>query len=131
MAHGLEVRVPFLGTSHREASHRLPIHLRVDQPREKIALRAAANLTTLPKSIVQRPKMPAGRATSPTMIDDLLNELSGHAVEYAGDIPALEPMLKSQPDISIGLRLFRSLHLVDGGIGRYGKDLMALLEDVE
>jgi asparagine synthase (glutamine-hydrolysing) len=131
MAHGLEVRVPFLGSSHRVASHRLPINLRVDQPREKIALRAAADLTSLPKSIVMRPKMPAGRATSPTMIDDLLNELAGHASEYANDLSALSPLLKSQPDISIGLRLFRSLHLVDGGVGRYGKDLMTLLEDVD
>ena len=32
---------------------------------------------------------------------------------------------------SLGLRLFRSLHVTDGGFGRQGKDLMTLLEDVE
>ena len=98
---------------------------------EKAALRAAANLTRLPKEIVTRPKMPAGRATSPTMIDNLLTELHGHALEYANDIPELSGMFKGQPEISLGLRLFRSMHITDGGLGRDGMDLMTLLEDVE
>ena len=130
MAHGLEVRVPFLGAAHREASHALPMDWRLAPPREKLALREAANLTKLPKSIVFRPKLPAGRATSPTLIDDLLTELDGHAKEYANDIPSMAKMFTGQPEISLGLRLFRSMHLTDGGIGRHGKDLMTLLEDV-
>lgn len=131
MAHGLEVRVPFLGAAHREAAHALPMEWRLSPPREKLALRAAADLTALPKTIVHRPKLPAGRATSPTMIDDLLSELDGHAREYANDIPSMTRMFEGQPEISLGLRLFRSMHLTDGGLGRHGRDLMTLLEDVD
>ncbi|PDH27905.1 MAG: hypothetical protein CND85_00220, partial [Marine Group II euryarchaeote MED-G33] len=131
MAHGLEVRVPFLGNPHLDASSRLPTHWKLSDRVEKPALREAANLTKLPKNIVHRPKLPAGRATSPTMIDNLLNELKGHAAEYANDIPSISGMFHGQPEISLGLRLFRSLHIVDGGLGRHGKDLMTLLGDVD
>ena len=130
MAHGLEVRVPFLGSSHIEAANRLPLEWKLSEDTEKLALREAAKLTRLPMDIVQRPKLPAGRATSPSMIEELLSELKGHADEYANDIPSISKMFKGQPEISLGLRLFRSLHLVDGGLGRHGKDLMTLLEDV-
>ena len=131
IAHGLEVRVPFLGASHLDASNRLPLHWKLSGGVEKVALREAASLTHLPKDIVHRPKLPAGRATSPTMIDNLLHELRGHAAEYAHDIPSISGMFADQPEISLGLRLFRSMHLVDGGLGRHGKDLMTLLEDVD
>ena len=77
------------------------------------------------------PKNPQGRATSPTMIDNLLNELKGHAAQYANDTPSISKMFFGQPEISLGLRLFRSLHLMDGGLGRHGKDLLTLLEDVD
>ena len=131
MAHGLEVRVPFLGTSHLESASSLPTHWKLSDGLEKAALRESAKLTSLPKEIVHRPKLPAGRATSPTMIDSLLDELKGHANEYANDIPSISQMFSGQPEISLGLRLFRSLHLMDGGMNRHGKDLMTLLEDVD
>jgi asparagine synthase (glutamine-hydrolysing) len=131
MAHGLEVRVPFLGSAHRNAARKLPLDWRLSAFREKIALRAAADQTSLPKSIVNRPKLPAGRATSPTMIDNLLTELDGHARQYANDIPSMSKMFDNQPEISLGLRLFRSMHITDGGLGRHGKNLMTLLEDVD
>ena len=131
MAHGLEVRVPFLGSTHLSAANQLPLDWKLSGGVEKIALREAAALTNLPKDIVHRPKLPAGRATSPAMIDNLLKELKGHAIEYANDIPSVSRMFGGQPEISLGLRLFRSMHLVDGGLGRHGKDLMTLLEDVD
>ena len=131
MAHGLEVRVPFLGQPHVSASSGLPLDWKLSPEVEKAALRAAADLTRLPKEIVNRPKLPAGRATSPTMIENLLDELHGHALQYANDFPQLAGMFKDQPEISLGLRLFRSLHITDGGVGREQKDLMTLLEDVE
>ena len=65
------------------------------------------------------------------MIDNLLGELEGHATQYANDIPSISKMFFGQPEISLGLRLFRSLHLMDGGLGRQGKDLLTLLEDVD
>ena len=84
MAHGLEVRVPFLGSRHRKASNKLPMDWRLpDSGEEKAALRAAAQLTSLPKEIVSRPKLPAGRATSPKMIDSLLEELSPYVEKIA------------------------------------------------
>jgi len=131
MAHGLEIRVPFLGSSHLDAAKQLPIHWKLSKSVEKAALREAANLTNLPKDIVTRPKLPAGRATSPTLIDNLLHELKGHADDYTNDIPSISGMFNGQPEISLGLRLFRSLHIVDGGLGRHGKDLLSLLEDVD
>ena len=66
MAHGLEVRVPFLGSNHRAAANKLPMEWRLPSSlEEKAALRKAADLTDLPAEIVRRPKLPAGRATSP------------------------------------------------------------------
>lgn len=131
MAHGLEVRVPFLGSSHRKASHTLPVHWRVRGSEEKLALRAAAALTELPKSIVKRPKLPAGTATTPGMLEDLLSELRPHTEEWSRRYPTLQRILKNQPDMTIGLRLFESLHITDGGVGREKRDLWTLLQDLE
>ncbi len=131
MAHGLEVRVPFLGETHVTASSQIPVAWKLSSGSEKLGLREAARLTKLPIDIVNRPKLPAGRATSPALIDNLLDELKGHAQEYSNDIPMISKMFNGQPEISIGLRLFRSLHLTDGGVGRECKDLLTLLEDVD
>jgi hypothetical protein len=57
--------------------------------------------------------------------------LRPHAADWAARHPALERILKTQPDMAIGLRLFESLHIVDGGVGRENRDLWTLLEDVE
>lgn len=131
MAHGLEVRVPFLGRAHRKMAHTLPLDWRVRGSDEKLALRAAAALTDLPPDIVSRPKLAAGTATTPTLLAELLTELRPRAQEWAAAHPRLERMLAKQPDMAIGLRLFESLHLVDGGRGREGKDLMTLLDDID
>ena len=57
MAHSLEVRVPFLGSRHREASNKLPMDWRLPPSlEEKAALRSAAELTSLPNEIIRRPK---------------------------------------------------------------------------
>ena len=62
---------------------------------------------------------------------ELLAELRPRAQEWATRHPQLERMLEKQPEMAIGLRLFESLHLVDGGLGREGKDLMTLLDDID
>ena len=109
MAHGLEVRVPFLGSRHRKASNKLPMDWRLpDSGEEKVALRAAAQLTSLPKEIVSRPKLPAGRATSPKMIDSLLEELSPYVEKIANRHLGLERALIKQPEIAIGMGLFEA-----------------------
>ena len=139
MASSLEVRVPFLGSSHRAQAHRLPIDWRlpaggIDPFRidglEKAALRRAADLTKLPGEIVRRPKLPAGTATSPTLISELLSELAPRADDVIARYPLMAGALKSQPDIAIGLGLFEALHIVDRGLKGKGKSVIDLLDSV-
>ena len=83
MAQGLEARVPFLGMSHANLANQLPLSWRLSNDDEKMALRAAADLTSLPKEIVRRPKLPAGTATSPTLVSEIINSLSDRAEDWA------------------------------------------------
>ncbi|MGB0152160.1 MAG: asparagine synthase (glutamine-hydrolyzing) [Candidatus Poseidoniaceae archaeon] len=116
MAHGLEVRVPFLGAPHREAAHRLPMTWRLPESgEEKAALRRAADLTKLPKDIVRRPKLPAGTATAPNLLREALSEHHDAAASVAERYPRLKAGLAHQPDVMLGLALFEAVHLVDGG----------------
>ena len=119
MAHGLEVRVPFLGSAHWEQSRRLPVEWRLPRAgahgSEKRALRAIARQTDLPPSITERPKLPAGRATSPTLVRTFLDEHQSQMdlmleryVEFAG-------LLRGQEELALGLGMFEALHLNDGG----------------
>ncbi len=131
MAHGLEVRVPFLGFRHRDASNKLPIDWRLPPSmEEKAALRKAADLTDLPSEIVRRPKLPAGRATSPRMIDAVLSELDSRVVDIAARHPSMEKALLKQPDIAIGLGLFEAMHILDAGRNRRNGDAATLLDEV-
>ena len=131
MAHGLEVRVPFLGYRHRDASNKLPIDWRLpNSMEEKAALRKAADLTDLPAEIVRRPKLPAGRATSPRMIDAVLSELQPRVEDIAARHPTMEKALLKQPDIAIGLGLFEAMHILDGGRSRKNGDAASLLDEV-
>ena len=131
MAHGLEVRVPFLGYRHRDASNKLPIDWRLPKSmEEKAALRKAADLTDLPSEIVRRPKLPAGRATSPRMIDAVLAELQPRVEDIAARHPTMEKALLKQPDIAIGLGLFEAMHILDGGRSRKTGDAASLLDEV-
>ncbi len=131
MAHSLEVRVPFLGSRHRSASSKLPMEWKLPSSlEEKAALRAAADLTKLPKEIVRRPKLPAGRATSPRMIDSLMIELSPYVEDIAKKYHDMEKALVRQPEIAIGLGLFEAMHILDGGRCKRNGDVADLLEEV-
>ena len=132
MAHGLEVRVPFLGSRHRKASNKLPMDWRLpDSGEEKAALRAAAHLTSLPKEIVSRPKLPAGRATSPKMIDSLLEELSPYVEKIANRHLGLERALIKQPEIAIGMGLFEAMHILDAGRSKRAGTVVDMLEELD
>ena len=132
MAHGLEVRVPFLGSRHRKASNKLPMDWRLpDSGEEKAALRAAAQLTSLPKEIVSRPKLPAGRATSPKMIDSLLEELSPYVEKIANRHLGLERALIKQPEIAIGMGLFEAMHILDAGRSKRAGTVVDMLEELD
>ena len=131
MAHSLEVRVPFLSSSHRQASHRLPMEWRLpSHGDEKAALRAAASRTSLPKNIVHRPKLPAGRATSPGLIENLLTEFKPQTEAIIQRYPLLAGALKTQPDIALGLGLFEAVHVLDRGAQKPTGSALDLLEEV-
>jgi asparagine synthase (glutamine-hydrolysing) len=131
MAHSLEVRVPFLGAPHLNATNGLPMEWRLPPSmEEKAALREAANLTGLPKEIVRRPKMPAGRATSPTMLQTFLDEYSSETEQLVAKYESLSPIFKGQSELALGLGLFESMHLNNGGRVKRGGDIHTLLSEV-
>ena len=131
MAHSLEVRVPFLGSDHRAASYGLPEEWKRCAGREeKAALRKAADLTQLPKEIVRRPKLPAGRATSPSMLEQFLSERRSQTEELLEHYTQWAPALKGQEELALGLGLFESLHLREDGHRRTSHSIDNLIAEV-
>jgi len=130
MAFGLEARVPFLSNLHRQESHKVPLNWKVSSEDEKMALRKAARLTKLPKTVTDRPKLPAGTATTPNLLNSFMDELIPHAKEWSGEYGVLSEQLRKQPDMAIGLRLFHSIHMTERDGNFNDTDLMSLLEDV-
>ena len=131
MAHSLEVRVPFLGKAHRAASYALPNEWkRSDGREEKAALRKAAELTKLPAEIVRRPKLPAGRATSPSMLERFLGERRSQIEELMDHFRPWAAVLEGQEELALGLGLFEALHLNDDGHTKASKSIDSLLAEV-
>ena len=131
MAHSLEVRVPFLGKSHRKASYALPNEWkRTDGREEKAALRQAADLTGLPKEIVRRPKLPAGRATSPTLLDRFLHDRRSQTEELLDHYRPWSSVLRGQEELVLGLALFEALHLNKDGHLKTQRSIDALIAEV-
>jgi len=131
MAHSLEVRVPFLGRAHRQEAMKLPMSQRLPtNGLEKKALRSAAALTNLPESVVYRKKLPAGTATSPTLLTSCLNEYSSQIKEIASRWSVCGKVLRRQPEIALGLGLFESIHLRGHGLNLHNRTLDDLLNEV-
>ena len=131
MANSLEVRVPFLGQQHRQHSYRLPTDWRLpNDGLEKAALRSAARLTKLPKSITDRPKLPAGTATSPNQLRQFLTEFSHLAGAVAEKYPKFSKLLNNQPDMAIGLGLFEALHITQPLHIRTNFSIESLIDEV-
>ena len=131
MANSLEVRVPFLGQQHRQHSYRLPTDWRLpNDGLEKAALRSAARLTKLPKSITDRPKLPAGTATSPNQLRQFLSEFSHLAGAVAEKYPKFSKLLNNQPDMAIGLGLFEALHITQPLHRRTNFSIESLIDEV-
>jgi len=63
------------------------------------------------------------------MIDEMLEELRPHSIDWLAEMGPLQPLLKGQPDLIIGLRLFQAIHLSPGCKRRTGS-LLDLLDDV-
>ncbi len=130
MAHAIEARVPFLGMSHAKIANQLPLSWRLSNDDEKMALRAAADLTSLPKEIIRRPKLPAGTATSPTLVSEIINSLSTRAEDWASEYGVLSKQLLAQPDMAIGMRIFHAMHLTESGPKQRTGNLLDVLDDV-
>jgi len=130
MAQAIEVRVPFLGMRHAKLANQLPLSWRLSNDDEKMALRAAADLTSLPKEIIRRPKLPAGTATSPTLVSEIINSLSNRAEDWAKEYGVLSKQLLAQPDMAIGMRIFHAMHLTESGPKQRTGDLLDVLDDV-
>ena len=129
MAHSLEVRVPFLGKEHRRAANSLPMNWKLGGE-EKAALRRAADLTDLPKDIVRRPKLPAGRATSPSMLQRFLDEHASQTSALLERYSDWSGALRGQEELALGLGLFEALHLSKEGYQRRLTSLDVLLDEV-
>lgn len=130
MANSLEVRVPFLAKQHRQQSYSLPEQWKLpDSGLEKAALRCASRLTNLPKSITDRPKLPAGTATSPNLYAQFVDEFIPRAREISNKYSKFTKVLNKQPEIAIGLGLFEAIHLRDGGISQ-NKSVAELIDGV-
>ena len=97
---------------------------------EKKALRKAASLTSLPNSVVERKKLPAGTATSPTLLSSCLQEYSAQIQEISSRWAFCEPLLRHQPEIALGLGLFESLHLIDYDEPQHHRSIDELLAEV-
>ena len=131
MAHSLEVRVPFLGKTHREQSYALPTDWRLpNNGLEKAALRSAARLTALPREITDRPKLPAGTATSPNQLKSFLSEYSHLSVSLAEKYGKFTKLLHQQPDMALGLGLFEALHIIEPHHTRSSYSIESLVEEV-
>ena len=130
MAQALEARDPILGMKHANLANRLPMSWRLSADDEKMALRAAADLTSLPKEIVRRPKLPAGTATSPNLVSEVIDELSDRAKDWAKEYGSLSKQLLDQPDMAIGMRIFHAMHLTESGPNPRKGDLLDVVDDV-
>ena len=131
MAHSLEVRVPFLGKYHREQSYRLPTEWRLPKKGlEKAALRSAARLTGLSRDITDRPKLPAGTATSPNQLKSFLAEFSPFSKDLSNKYAKFTKVLKNQPDMALGLGLFEALHIIEPAHKRAKFSIESLIEEV-
>ena len=130
MANSLEVRVPFLAKQHRQQSYSLPEQWKLPKTGlEKAALRCASRLTNLPKSITDRPKLPAGTATSPNLYAQFVDEFMPRAKAISNKYSKFGKVLDKQPEIAIGLGLFEAIHLIDGGIS-HNKSVAQLIDGV-
>ncbi|MAK78525.1 MAG: asparagine synthase (glutamine-hydrolyzing) [Euryarchaeota archaeon] len=111
MAHGVEVRVPFLGATHVSSAARLGGDMRRHGAGEKVALRAAATHVDLPPHIIQRPKLPAGRSTTPSLLENMLDGAEDIVESMSSLHPHLASFFSIEPETAIGLALFDALHI--------------------
>ncbi len=134
MANGIEVRVPFLGKSHWSESSKIPFDWRIPSNHkdgdEKLALRKAAELTGLPKSIIKRPKLPAGKATSPSLYHNFLNDYDSYLEPLEKRYSNQKFLKTDQPELLFGLGLFEALIIEKDNFREHNKNIDQLLSKI-
>ena len=88
MAHGIEVRVPYLDRDVVAFANSLPVGYCLSEDQDKIVLRGALAKLGLPHEFVDRPKRMAGRKTIPHIIS---------AIEEFADGVVSDSYIKSHP----------------------------------
>lgn len=76
MAFGTEIRVPFLDKQVVAFGRSLTPEMWIGEGTEKLALRLAARRSSLPRDIVDRPKIPAGRSTARSVIESFEHDVN-------------------------------------------------------
>ena len=131
MAHSLEVRVPFLGSSHRTSALQLPEEWKLPATmEEKLALRKASSVSTLPTEIVNRPKLPAGTATTPTLLASIVDEYQHQISDLCNHYKPYTDVLKHQKELALGLGLFEAMHIIDEGRTKKTSSIDQLVSEV-
>jgi len=80
--------------------------------------------------VVMRPKLPAGRATAPKMLDDFLEQMMPRANELMKRYPSLAKGLQEQKEIALGLGLFESMHIINRGLERNKMSVEGLIDEI-
>jgi hypothetical protein len=74
--------------------------------------------------------LPAGTATSPKLLQQMLAQLDGRAQQIMNKYPKFSGAFKDQPELAIGLGLFEAMHILDGGRNKRSGTAIDLLDEV-
>lgn len=109
MAHGTEIRVPLLDKAVVSLAAGLDPEWLIDADGvEKKALRLAAARTSLPKQIVERRKLPAGRRTSPNVVGGFERDMASYWTDAKTAAHRYGPTLED-PALLTTLALFEEI----------------------
>ena len=87
-------------------------------------------MTGLPKSIIKRPKLPAGKATSPSLYNDFLHDFDSYLEPLNERYKNQKNLLANQPELVLGLGLFEALIIEQDHKGAYNKSIDQLLSKI-
>jgi len=87
-------------------------------------------LTDLPREITDRPKLPAGTATSPNQLKSFLTEYSHLSDKLSNYYTKFSKVLAKQPDMALGLGLFEALHIIEPHHKRANYSIESLIGEV-
>ena len=86
-------------------------------------------MTKLPKRITDRPKLPAGTATSQINLIHF-TEYADHSRDLSKHYQKFTKVFEKQPDMALGLGLFEALHIIEPHHKRNNYSIESLIEEV-